>query len=91
MAQHWLQYAESRVQPGFDYYQSRFTGSAYRILEITVAAFKAAKLFSPAKIGLLHPDATSVDNLRAFQFLHDEELSGWEEELPNYLAKGSIC
>ena len=62
MAQQWLQYAQSCVQPGFEYYQDRFTGS----LGLTVVAFKAERLFSPTKIGLLHPDATSVDNLRAF-------------------------
>ena len=56
---------------------------------LTVAAFKAARLFSPTKVDLLHPDATSVDHLRAFPFLHDEELSGLKEELPNYLAKVS--
>ena len=72
------------MQPGFEYYQSRFTGS----LGLTVAAFKAARLFSPTKVDL-HPDATSVDHLRAFPFLHDEELSGLKEELPNYLAKAS--
>ena len=85
MAQQWLQYAQSCMQPGFEYYQDRFTGS----LGLMVAAFKAARLFSPTKIGLLHPDATSVDNLRAFPFLHDEDLSGLKEKLPNYPAKAS--
>lgn len=83
VAQQWQQYAENCVQAGFDYYQNRFNGH----LGLTVSAFKAARLFNPSKVSYLRPDATSVNSLAAFAFLHHEELlSGLKEELPMYLA-----
>jgi len=60
VSQQWRLYAESCVQPGFYYFISRFRGE----LSGTVAAFKAARLFSPRKVCELHPDASSVDDLR---------------------------
>ena len=73
------------MQSGFDYYENRFSES----LGLTVMAFRAARLFSPGKIGYLNPDATAIDNLRSFPFLHDEELTKLKEEFPNYLAIAS--
>ena len=42
----WKQHAINCVQPGFDYFSSKFHGE----LGETLAAFKAARLFSPQKI-----------------------------------------
>ena len=62
IGQQWKQYAEGCVQPGFDYFISRFRGE----LSGTLAAFKAARLFSPQKVCELSPDASSVDGLMHF-------------------------
>ena len=63
-------YAESCVQPGFDYFLSWFHGE----LGGTLAAFKVARLFLPHKVCELQVDASSVDSLTAFPFLRDETL-----------------
>ena len=79
-------YAESCVQPGFDYFMSRFHGD----LSGTLAAFKATTLFSPQNVRALHPDASSVDTLRAFPFLRNAALlTDMKSELPMYLASAS--
>ena len=79
-------YAENCVQPGFDYFLSRFHGE----LGGTLAAFKAARLFLPHKVCELQPDASSVDSLTAFPFLRNEALlSAMKSELPSYLASAS--
>ena len=79
-------YAESCVQPGFDYFFSRFHGE----LGSTLAAFKAARLFLPHKVCELQVDATSVDSLTAFPFLQNKTLlSGMKSELPTSLASAS--
>jgi len=46
-----------------------------------VKAFKAASLFHPLKITDLHLDASTVDNLKAFPFLHDA-IPDLQKELP---------
>ena len=81
--QQWRVYAESCVQPGFDYFNNRFSG----VLSSTVAAFKAARLFLPQKVRGLKPDASAVDSLRYFPFLDSETLlESMKLELPTYLA-----
>ena len=79
----WKQHAESCVQPGFDYFCSRFHGE----LGGTLAAFKAARLLSPHKIGELQPETSAVDSLKSFPFLrNDDLLSSMKSELPMYLS-----
>jgi len=85
-AQTWKTYAQGCVQPGFDYFISRFRGQ----LSGTLAAFKAARLFLPQKIRNMQPVASEVDTLKAFPFLQDETLlTAMKSELPNYLASSS--
>jgi hypothetical protein len=50
-----------------------------------VAAFKAARLFSPFKVNEIQPTAKDVDDLMAFPFLVDE-IDHLKAELPAYLA-----
>ena len=47
--------------------------------------FKAASLFHPGKITDLRPDASSVEELKAFPFLADV-IPDLKAELPTYLA-----
>uniref|UniRef100_A0A1X7T065 DUF659 domain-containing protein n=1 Tax=Amphimedon queenslandica TaxID=400682 RepID=A0A1X7T065_AMPQE len=79
----WKQYAISCVQPGFDYFSSKFHGE----LGETLAAFKAARLFSPHKIVEIQPEASNIDSLKSFPFLqNDDLLSSMKSELPLYLS-----
>ncbi|CAB3979446.1 DNA-directed primase polymerase [Paramuricea clavata] len=54
-------------------------------LDVNVAAFKAARLFSPFKVNEIQPTAKDVDDLMAFPFLVDE-IDHLKAELPAYLA-----
>ena len=59
-------------------------------MQDALAAFKAARLFSPHKMQVMQPTAISVDSLTIFPFLNQQEtLSDLKEELPTYLAKCS--
>lgn len=79
-------YSQRCVQPGLDY----FTTQLHTNLRDALAVFKAARLFSPHKLKVMQPVATSVDSLALFQFLNqDEILTGLKEELPAYIAKCS--
>ena len=76
-------YAKSYVQPGLDYFQHQLQTS----LKVPVAAFKAARFFSPSKITDLKPSAAEVDSLLAFPFLSStQDLVGLKGELATYLA-----
>ena len=76
-------YAKSCVQPGLDYFQHQLQTS----LKVPLAAFKAARFFSPCKITHLKPSASEVDALLAFPFLSStNDLVGLKGELATYLA-----
>ena len=75
-------YAQSCIQPGFDYFVNWFTGELSSQLE----AFKAARLFVPHKVVHMCPDASSVDSLRAFPFLKSDILIA---NLKTYLGRAS--
>jgi len=75
-----MTYALTCVQTGFTYSESRFGGE----LLPCVKAFKAASLFHPLKITDFHPDASRVDDLKAFPFLHDA-IPDLQKKLPQYL------
>ena len=53
-----------------------------------LAAFKAARLFSPTKLHEIQPTAPDIDGLSAIQFLV-EDIPQLKEELPSYLAKAA--
>ena len=76
-------YAQSCIQPGFDYFVNWFTGELSSQLE----AFKAARLFVPHKVVHMCPDASSVDSLRAFPFLKSDILIA---NLKTYLGRASM-
>lgn len=81
--EHWVRYAKACVQPGYDYFKSKFDQD----LRPVVDAFKAARLFNPARINYLKPDCSTVDTLRAFKFLDSNQiLDNLKSELPTYLA-----
>ena len=52
-----------------------------------MAAFKAARLFLPAKVVELNPDAAAVDSLQAFPFFDASVMAAPKSERPSYLAK----
>ena len=75
-----LQYAQNAVQPGPDYFKSQMEGT----LKDTLAAFKAARLFSPQKAkGPHHAASVDLDSLKSFPFFSDDVL---KDELPVYLS-----
>ena len=67
LGQQFLAYGRSCVQPGLDYFLTRFTED----LSSSVAAFKAARLCIPQKVTEMQPDADAIDALAAFPFLTD--------------------
>ena len=77
-----LQYAASCIQPGVQYFNDRVNGC----MKIPLAAFKAARLFSPQKVQEMQPDCTAVDALSAFPFFDQSKLQDLKTELPHYLA-----
>ena len=86
LAQQYEQYGHNCVQPGMQYFMTRFTQD----LKESVDAFKAARLFVPRRIVEMQPDANSIDGLVAFPFLNDQDtLLLLKKELPDYIAKAT--
>ena len=54
--------------------------------QLNIQAFKAARPFLPAKINDIKPDSSTVDTLKAFQFLDHQILANLKSELPTYLS-----
>ena len=78
-----MQYAANCVQPGLDYFTSKFDGD----LKPVVNAFKSSRMFDRRKVIHLKPDAVAVDTLRSFKFLNsDEIIRNLKSEVPTYLA-----
>ena len=63
-------YALSCMQPGLQYYQECLTG----VMQVPLAAFKAACLCCPSKIKEMNPDFSAVDSLSVFPFLDSTAL-----------------
>ena len=79
-------YANSCIQPGMAYFQQQLHSS----LKHSLAAFKAARLFSPQKVNLIQPNAAAVGDLAVFPFLNNQAiLNDLKAELPLYLAKAA--
>ena len=81
-----VQHAKSCVQPGLTYYFQQISAS----MRDPLAAFKAARLFSPSKLNELNPstaavDSRLVDSLATFPFL-TLALPALKEEFPHYIA-----
>ena len=84
--QQWVEYTNTCIKPGLQYFLDKFSQE----LSGSVAAFKAARLFLPQKVVELKPDAAAVDSLQAFPFLNKAStLVNLKSELPSYLAKAA--
>ena len=81
--QYWIDYAKAGIQPGFDYFRRKFENLSD--LTPAINAFKAARLFLPAKINDMMPNATTVASLRTF-LDNDQIISDLKSELATYLA-----
>ena len=64
MEEELIQYTKSCVQPGMTYYFNQLATSMKEPLE----AFKAARLFSPAKVQQIRPSVSALDTLSVFLF-----------------------
>ena len=74
--------AKACINPGFRFYQQKFSGQFHNI----VHAFKAARLCCPMQVQALHPTAASVQELKQFGFITDASIVQFVQELPTYLA-----
>ena len=77
-----MSYAVNCVQPGFDYFETKF----FHEFSHSMEGFKSARLLNPGKVTDLMPTAASVDALKAFPFFKDELIESLKLELPSYLA-----
>ena len=81
-----LRHGQQCIQPGIDYFNNQLTSTLQRPL----AAFKAARYFSPQKMHEMQPSASSLESLKVFPFFDSqEELETLKAELPAYLAKAA--
>ena len=81
--QYWIDYAKACIQPGFDYFCRKFENLSD--LTPAINAFKAARLFLPAKMNDMKHNATAVASLRTF-LDNDQIISDLKSELATYLA-----
>ena len=81
-----MQYATRYVQPGLDYFKSKFCSDSLQLKNI-LNAFKAVRLFVPHRLIEMNADARAIDSLSALLFLnHQSTLSSLKLELPTSLA-----
>ena len=76
------QHAKNCMHPGIVYFNRQLSTS----LQISLQAFKAARLFSPHKACAMKPDDKMVDSLQVFPFLLHLILL-LKSEVPQYIAK----
>ena len=78
-----ITYAKSCVEPGFQYFQTKFDGE----LSPVVSFFKEARLFSPAKMKDTLVDASTINDFAAsFPSLSVQTADGLKADLPSYKA-----
>ena len=85
LAQQYEQYGRNCVQPGMQYFLTRFTQD----LKESVEAFKAARLFVPHRALEIRPDSNAINNFTSFPFFDPDTISHLKDELPDYLAKAA--
>ena len=84
--QQWVQYASACVDPGLQYFCSKFVGPSAE-LSCTYSAFKSAKLFLPYKVVEMRVDIAAVDTLKSFPFLDKPAIiNSLKAELAAYLT-----
>jgi hypothetical protein len=76
-------YAQGCIQPGLDYFKQKVDTT----LKDALAAFKAARLFSPQKVHTMQPKVSNIDCLCVFPFFTKEFLDLLKKELSMYLSK----
>ena len=78
-----LERTKSCIRPGFEYYMSKVNAQFYDIIR----AFRDARLCCLGQVQGLQPTKDSLDLLRSFPFLDDDEIiNGLAEELPSCIA-----
>ena len=65
-----IQYGKARIQPGLQYFKAKFSNE----LSASLSAFKAARLFVPAKLKEMKPDISIANTLRHFTFLNSQGI-----------------
>ena len=75
-------YSKACVQPAYAYFKAKFDVD----LAPTMTSFKAARFFSPTKVGELQPTATELELLSSLPFLGVNDVASLKSELPIYLA-----
>lgn len=82
----WSTYAKNCLEPGIQYFLEKFGDDT----QCPLAAFKAARLFSPHRVHEMQPTAQDLDLLSVFPFLIDPAvLTSLKVELPSYLTKAA--
>ena len=66
-SQQWKQYASKCVEPGLDYFKSKFCSDSAQLKD-ALDAFKAARLFVPQTLVEMNADTTAIDSLVQFPF-----------------------
>ena len=80
------QYTSKCVQPGLEYFKSKFCGDSAELKD-TLDAFKAARLFIPHRLVEMNADVNAIDSLAAFPFLNNlSVLNNLKLELPTYVG-----
>ena len=77
-----IAYGKACINPAIHYYRQRLDDS----MKIPLEAFKAARLFVPAKVQEMNINAQAADSLSVFPFFDNLELQELKTELPNYIA-----
>ena len=84
--QQYIAYAMSCVQPGIDYFKSKFEGDT----KPPLSQFKAMRYFSLARIHKLQPLASDIGSFSTIPFLNDSSvIADLKAELPTYLARSN--
>lgn len=87
LQQQLLDLAISRVQPGLDYFNSKFGDDTKH----PMSAFKAVRLLSPTLVTQIQPTAPDIDQLKVLPFLPATVLEAFERRASNLPSKSVCC
>ena len=87
-AQQCVSYAMSCISPSINYFLERF-GDDTKSSKCPLAAFKAARFFSPLFVQDVQPTVNDLDLIKVIPFISDEVLSKLKHEQPMYLTKAA--
>ena len=80
-----MNYAAACVKPAYDYFLSKVDATTGELCK-TLAAFKAARYFSPVTVNELRPSPNDLDALSVFPFIDTILLEQLKGELAAYMA-----